>query len=72
MFIPRARPGQRGTNTEGLTWVEWVAAAGHAIVNRYGVYPWADRYDRKLRKAWREGEDPSDYRHEPSTAPQID
>lgn len=61
-FIPRPLPNKDAVNIEGLTWVEWVAASGKAIFDRYGVYPWADRYNRELRKAWRSGIDPTEYR----------
>lgn len=70
-------------NREGLTFEEWVCAAGVAIfgyLHGDGVAPYSTSgpdlssskrrrwyrywYPRKIRKAWREGEDPTDWRAE--------
>lgn len=82
------------TNKEGLTFKEWVCAAGVAVIDdgSCGVQPYSTSYEiaildnghqiaagfiekkrrlvrrttrfysRKIRKAWTNGEDPSDYR----------
>lgn len=65
-------------NAEGLTFIEWVLAAGVASfvhIASEGVFPyttssskWTPRpykqthYPRKIRLAWRNGEDPTEYR----------
>ncbi len=66
-------------NPEGLTFEEWVLAAGKAKFGHIaseGIYPYTTsdgsrytstrhtttHYSRHIRKAWREGEDPTEYR----------
>jgi hypothetical protein len=53
------------TNAEGLTFPEWIQAAGHyKCEGRYGDYECDERakfFPRKLRTAWRNGEDPSEH-----------
>ncbi len=44
------------TNREGLTWSEWLAASACA-----GLVD-SEKKSKVLRKAWRDGEDPTDYR----------
>jgi len=54
------------TNVEGLTWEEWAYAAGvepttPGYVFAYGYsYPYDPQ--RELRRAWKAGEDPTDWR----------
>jgi len=43
------------TNCEGLTWKEWLDASGCAELTR-------NSHQVTLRKAWREGEDPTEWR----------
>ena len=61
--------GER-TNREGLTWDEWAAAAAlpteriyrkNLFFDRDGYPP---RKYPKQRRAWREGEDPTEWRAE--------
>lgn len=60
-------------NPEGLTWPEWAYAAGIAEPTRmkcasYFVHghshdhPGYAQYFRKERRAWRHGEDPTEWR----------
>lgn len=49
----------RKKNAEGLTWPEWVRAVGVIFIGQ-GVECIYD--GRKLRTAWRHGEDPSEWR----------
>lgn len=62
-------------NRKGLTFEEWVCAAGLAVIDQGLVQPYTYSYPvgpevrRRItyyplwvRKAWREGEDPTEYR----------
>jgi len=43
------------TNREGMTWIEWLAASGcEDMINTY--------MGPSLKKAWRDGEDPTEWR----------
>jgi hypothetical protein len=60
---------QHGTllNREGMTWNEWAAAAAlpmHRVYDReFSIGEgWPPRFYRKQRKAWRAGEDPTEWR----------
>jgi hypothetical protein len=44
-------------NKEGLTFAEWRHAAGYTITDGISPYQW-----RELRRAWKAGEDPTEYR----------
>lgn len=56
-------------NREGLTFTEWVCAAGLARFDIHGIAEPSNVYPRRVRKAWRDGEDPSDHRAESKSAP---
>lgn len=57
-------------NSEGLTFSEWVQAAGRYVANPMGddygcaPYTWGSHsmFPRALRDAWRNGEDPTEHR----------
>jgi hypothetical protein len=49
------------TNREGLTWVEWVAAALLTRGGASGYVKLDTRLQGKLRKAWQSGEDPTEW-----------
>jgi hypothetical protein len=51
-------------NPEGLTFEEWVCAAGQAVIDQDRVLSYAEagRCLRGERRAWRQGEDPTEYR----------
>lgn len=66
-------------NSEGLTFTEWVLAAGKArfgYIHAEGIYPYTTsdggrftptrykltHYPLRLRRAWKAGEDPTEYR----------
>ena len=52
------------TNEYGLTFEDWVCAAGVARFNRYGTVPYTYKgfvhYPRYIRNLWRQGVDPSE------------
>ena len=61
---------QEKVNAEGLTWSEWAYAAGvrepvmHGVWDAYTSH-WVPGYAylfRKERRAWRKGEDPTEWR----------
>jgi len=51
-------------NREGLTFEEWVCAAGRAVIDQDRVLAYAEAGRCLLgeRRAWRQGEDPTEYR----------
>jgi hypothetical protein len=58
----KERRNRTATNPQGLTFEEWACAAGVALFDRYGFRPEARLYARRHRAAWRNGEDPTEYR----------
>lgn len=59
-----ANPGRADqTNKEGLTWDEWARAAFLKPVGSYGTFDPSSF--RPERKAWRDGEDPTEWRAHP-------
>jgi hypothetical protein len=53
--------GRLKRNREGLTWAEWIRAAG--MESRLASFSETnERQLRALRQAWEDGEDPSEYR----------
>jgi hypothetical protein len=57
-------------NSEGLTFSEWIQAAGYYKPDPMGAgpnrdcAPYARSHPRALRQAWRNGEDPTEYRNQ--------
>lgn len=65
-FIGVTYPGRYTPNAEGLTWTEWAAAAGLPFSDlRYELYHPVLPAWRAERRAWRNGEDPTDWRKVP-------
>lgn len=59
------RPGRAaGTNREGLTFEEWLQAAGFSWRDQYGL-PTRARKSRRLQTAFWAGEDPTEWRAHP-------
>jgi hypothetical protein len=52
------------TNSEGLTWLEWLAASKCEAL----VGTWRQPY---LKKAWRDSEDPTEYGNELRSIPVL-
>lgn len=55
-IVPKPRPLDTGTNSEGLTFIEWLSAAGRTV-------PIYKRF-AYLAAAWQAGEDPTEWRAE--------